>query len=61
MKKRSGCLIIVVVKDSQANTILAKVAPSKGVEHYAVEVAKRAVELLGHRRIIMRKDRAPAI
>ncbi len=54
---------IVVVKDSKTKTkmIMAKVAPSKGVEKYAAVVAKRAVECSGHRRLSMRSDSEPAI
>ncbi len=34
----------VVVKGDKTKTIVAKAAPSNGVENYAVEVAKRMVE-----------------
>ncbi len=52
---------IVVVKGSKTKMIMAKAEPSKGVENYAVEVAKRAVECLGYSKIIMRSDNEPAI
>ncbi len=51
----------LVDEDSKTKTIMAKVVPSKGFESYAVEVANRAVECLGHRKIITRSDSEPAI
>ncbi len=52
---------IVVVKESKTKMIVAKSVPSKGVENYAVEAVKRAVERLGHRRLIVSSDNELAI
>jgi hypothetical protein len=34
--------------------LMAKVAPSKGVSEYAMEVARRFTEQLGYKRVIMK-------
>ena len=46
-----------VLKDERTKMTTAKVTPSKGVDAYAVESARRALEQLGHGRIILRSDR----
>ena len=52
---------ILAAKDNKTKMIMARVAPSKGVESYAVETAKKMGERLGRRKIIMRSDNEPAI
>ena len=47
---------IVVAKDSKTKMIMARVAPSKGVDGFAVENVKKMVERLGHKKIIMKSD-----
>ncbi len=50
-----------MAKDSKTKMIMAKVAPSKGVENYAVEVVEKMVEQLGYRKAILRSHSEPAI
>jgi hypothetical protein len=52
---------VVVVQASKTTMIMAKVVPSKGVEKNAVEVAKRAVECLCHRRVFVSSESEIAI
>ncbi len=51
----------VVAKDNKTKMIMARVAPSKGLDSYAVETAKKMVERLGFTKIIRRSDGEPAI
>ncbi len=41
--------------------ITATVVPSKGVDAYAVDSVRRALDQVGHRRIILRSDNESAI
>ncbi len=50
-----------MVKDERTKIITAKVLPSKGGDAYAVESARKALEQLGRRRIILKSDSEPAI
>ncbi len=54
-------MTIIRLKDQRTNMIAAKVLPSNGVDACAVESVRRALEQLGHRRIILRSDSEPAI
>ena len=60
-KEEEKGMPIIVTKDSKTKMIMAKVVPSKGVENYAVEVAKKMIEQLGYRKVILRSDSEPAI
>ncbi len=50
----------IVSKDSKTKKIMAKAVPSKGVESYAAEVAKKMIEQFGYRKAILRSDGGPA-
>ncbi len=50
-----------MAKDNKTKTIAAKAVPSKGVESYPADTAKRTVERLGYRKIIMRSDSESAM
>ncbi len=52
---------IVVVKDNKTKMAMAKMVPSKGVQEYAVEVARKFVEQFGHKKVIMKSDNEPAM
>ena len=54
-------MLTVATTDSKTEMILAKVVSTKGVEHYAMEVAKKMIELLGYRKENFRSDSEPAI
>ena len=60
-KEEEKGMPITVTKDSETKVIMAKVAPSKEVENYAVEVAKKMIEQLGYRKVMLRSDSEPAI
>ncbi len=51
---------IIAAKD-KAKMITARVEPSKGVDSYAVETAKKMAGRLGYRKTIMKGDNEPAI
>ncbi len=51
----------MVMQDNSKRTVGAKVAPSKRVVGYALEVAKRTTERLVCRKVILRIDSEPAI
>ena len=48
---------IIVIKDSKTKMTTAKVVPCKGRDAYAVESVRRALEQLGHRRIMTTSQR----
>jgi hypothetical protein len=52
---------IAVMKDEKIKMITAKVVPSRGVDACAVESVRKAVEQVGHRRIVLKSDNEPAI
>ncbi len=52
---------IVVLNDERTKMTTAKVAPSKGVDVYAVDSVSGALEQLGHRRIVLRRNSEPAM
>ncbi len=52
---------IIVATDNRTKMIIARVAPSKGVDRYAVETVKNVVERFGYRKIVMKSDSEPAI
>ncbi len=52
---------IIVVKNKKTKMALAKVAPSKGVQEYALEAVRKFVEQLGYSKAIMKSDDEPAI
>ena len=60
-KEEEKGMPIVLAKDSKTKMIMARVVPGKGVDSYAVETVKKMVERLGHKKIIMKSDNAPAI
>ena len=47
----------VVAKDNKTKMAIAKVAPSKGVQEYAVEVVRKFVEQLRYDKVIMISDK----
>ncbi len=47
---------VIVTKDSKTKMIMAKAAPTKGVENYVMELAKKIIEQLGYRRAMLRSD-----
>ncbi len=51
----------VVVKDDKTKLAMVKIAPSKGVQEYAVEFVKRFVKQLGYDAIIVKSDSEPSI
>ncbi len=59
-KEEEKGLPIAVAKDSKTKIIMARVAPSKRVDSYAVEIVKEGAERLGHKKIIMQRDNEPA-
>ena len=52
---------IIVVKDDKTKLVMAKVAPSKGGQEYAVELVRKFVEQLGRNKVIVKSDNEPAI
>ncbi len=60
-KEEDKGLPIVVMKDEKTKMITAKVAPSKEVDAHSVDSVRKALEQLGHRRMISRSDNKPAI
>ncbi len=60
-KDEENGMPIIVMKDSRAKMIVSKVATSKGVVDYAVAVAKKTMEQLGHKKAILKSDNEPAI
>ncbi len=52
---------VIVMRDGTTRMVMAKVVPSKGVNNYAVEVAKKFVEQLGYGRVVLRSNNEPAI
>ncbi len=56
---RQACPL--VLKDEKTKMIVAKVAPSKSMDARTVDSARKALEQLGHRRIILKSDSEPAI
>ncbi len=55
-KEEGKGMPIVVLNDEKTKMIAAKVVPSKGVDACVVDSVRRALEQLGHRRIILRSD-----
>ncbi len=51
----------IAIKDSKTKMIMAKVAPRKGIENYAVEVVKKRIEQLGHKKVNFRSDNEPVL
>ena len=60
-KEEEKGMPIVAAKDNETKMTMARAAPSKGVDSYAVETVKRMVERLGYKKIIMKSDNEPAI
>ena len=52
---------ILLMKDERTKMIMARVVPSKRLDQYDVESTRKALEQLGHRRVILRSDKEPAI
>ncbi len=55
-EKEAKAMPIIVAKDNKTKMITTRVVPSKGVDSFAVEPAKKMVERLGYRKIIMKSD-----
>ncbi len=52
---------IIMAKDDKTKLATAKIAPSKGVQEYAVQAVRKFAEQLGCNKVIMKSDSEPAI
>ena len=52
---------IIVIKDSESKTQLARVVPKKGVDPYAVDRIKRDIDQFGYKTIILKSDQENSI
>ena len=46
----------LAIKDGETGMMFARVVPNKGVDEYAVKRLRRDLNMLGHRRIVLRSD-----
>jgi hypothetical protein len=60
-KEEEKGMPIVVLKDEITKITTAKVVPSKRIDACAVDSMRKALEQLGHRWIILRRDKEPSI
>ena len=51
----------LVMVDDKTNMICARVVKKKGVDEYSVKCVTKFIELLGHKRIVLKSDNEPAI
>ena len=60
-KEEEKGMPIIVVKDDKTKLVIAKVAPSKGMQEYAFEVVREFVGQLGYNKVIVKSDSDLAI